>query len=196
MIVLASGSAARAAMLRAAGVVFEVVRPAVDEEALKRDLRAARLPVASQADALAEGKALSVSRMRPDARVLGSDQMLETADGGWLDKPRDDADAAAQLRSLGGRTHRLHSAAVVAVAGATVWRTTATATLTMRPLSDTFIAAYLAAEAEALAGAGIYRIEGRGVQLFKRIEGDNFTIMGLPLLPLLGWLRAAGELPS
>ncbi len=197
MIVLASQSAARQAMLAAAGVVFEAVPAHVDESAVLAALVAEGADGLRIADALAELKALKISRRYPNRLVLGADSVVVTADGRLLEKPETPDRAAAQLRDLAGTTHRLVSAAVIAVAGRPTWRAADTASLTMRPLSDGFIADYLAAEGDAvLACVGSYRIEGRGAQLFTRIIGDQFTIRGLPLLALLGHLRDCGELPA
>lgn len=199
MILLASTSPTRRAMLEAAGVPFAYEAPRCDEEELKLSLRAERVSPRDQADALAEAKALSVSRLHRGVTVIGSDQMLETPDGGWptawMDKPTDRADAEAQLRALVGKTHRLHSAAVAVRDGQAVWRQIESVALTVRPLSDGFIRDYLDAE-WAEGHHGLYRIEGRGVQLFDHVRGNHFAILGLPLMPLLAWLRAIGELPA
>ena len=195
MIVLASSSAARAAMLTAAGVMFEAAAPHVDEAALKNSLAGERPE--RIADALAEAKALKLSVRYPGRLVLGGDQLLVTADGALLDKPGDRAAAAEQLRQLMGSAHRLVSAAVFSEDGRPVWRAHAEARLTMRPLSDAFIADYLDREGDAVLGCvGSYRIEGLGVQLFTRVAGDHFTIQGLPLLAVLDYLRVRGELAS
>ena len=193
-VVLASGSAARARLLADAGVDFEVVRPGVDEDAAKAALLAEGLGPRDIADALAELKAVRVSRSQPDALVVGADQTLELH-GALLSKPPTPAAARAQLLGLRGRSHRLHSAVVVAQGGAPVWREVRTARMEMRAFSDGFLDAYLAREAGAvLESVGGYRIEGLGAQLFARVEGDTPTIMGLPLLGLLDLLRAHGEL--
>ena len=193
MLVLASTSVTRRAMLNAAGVPHEAVAARVDEDGAKAAL--AHLDGRGLADALAELKAVKVSGSRPGDLVLGCDQTCEREDGMLLDKPGDAL--AEQLRTLSGQTHRLHSAVVAAQNGVPVWRHVARATLTMRPLSEAFIADYVAREGAAVAGCiGGYRIEGLGVQLFSRIDGDHFTILGLPLLPLLDWLRVRGVLPS
>lgn len=139
---------------------------------------------------MAEAKALAVAARHPGATVLGADQLL-ACDGVWFDKPADRAGAAATLRRLGGRTHKLISAVVAVRGGAVAWRHAATAQLTMRALDDDAIDAYLDACGAAVLGAvGAYHLEGRGAQLFSRIEGDYFTILGLPLLPVLAFLRA------
>lgn len=193
MLVLASTSAARRAMLDAAGVTHQAVSAGVDEEAAKAALN--HLDGRGLADALAELKAIKVSSRRPGDLVLGCDQTLELEDGTLLDKPGENL--GDQLRLLSGKTHRLHSAVVAGENGQPVWRHVERAKLTMRVLSDAFITDYVAHEAAAVAGCvGGYRIEGRGAQLFTRIEGSHFTILGLPLLPLLDWLRVRGALAS
>jgi septum formation protein len=195
MIVLASTSATRRAMLIAAGVAFEAVSPRIDEEAAKQSLRASGLDARNLADALSELKAMRVGQNRPSDIVIGCDQTLALDDGTTLDKPGDDV--ADQLAALSGRTHRLFSAAVVTEQGRVVWRHIEFAKLTMRPLSDAFIADYVAREGAAVTGCvGGYRIEGIGAQLFSKIEGSHFAILGLPLLPLLDWLRIRGVLAS
>ena len=193
MLVLASTSAARRTLLTAAGVAHEAVSAGVDEDAAKASLE--HLDGRGLADALAELKAIKISLRRPSDLVLGCDQTLELEDGTLLDKPG--PALAAQLRLLSGKTHRLHSAVVAAENGQPVWRHVDRVKLTMRPLSEAFIADYVAHEGVAAAECvGGYRIEGRGAQLFARIEGSHFTIMGLPLFPLLGWLRVRGMLAS
>lgn len=193
-LILASGSATRAAMLRAAGVVFTQVRPAFDEDAGKHRLRQEGAEVSAQVVALAHGKARSVSAQHPGALVLGSDQMLECG-GVVFDKPRDGQEAAAHLRRLSGRSHRLVTAAVLLRAEAPVWSWVDAPELEMRALSESFLAQYLQAVGEgALQSPGAYQVEGLGAQLFTRIAGDWFSILGLPLLPLLAELRRLGEL--
>ena len=195
MLVLASTSSARREMLTAAGVPFEAVAPRVDEESAKESFRARGLEARDLADALAELKAIRVSASRPGDVVLGCDQTLELDDGTMLDKPGDDV--ASQLRILSGRTHRLFSAVVAVENGQPVWRHIDKAVLTIRPLSKSFIQDYVAHEGDAVSGCvGSYRIEGLGAQLFTRIDGSHFTILGLPLLPLLDWLRVRGVLAS
>lgn len=179
-------------MLREAGVGVEIVPAAIDEAAVKAGLRAEAAPPRDVADMLAELKAKRVAARRPDRLVLGADQVL-VLDGRILDKPADRAEARAQLQALRGRRHELLSAAVIFEDGAPVWRHIGRAHLTMWPFSDAFLDHYLDAEgALALASVGAYRIEGRGAQLFSRVEGDHFTIMGMPLLELLGFLRTRG----
>jgi septum formation protein len=195
MLILASTSTTRNAMLTAAGVQFEAFAPRIDEDAAKASLRARGLRARGLADALAELKAMRAAASRPGDIVLGCDQTLERDDGTMLDKPGDDV--AGQLRMLSGKTHRLFSAVVATENGQPVWRHVDKATLTMRPLSDRFIDMYAARESKSVSGCvGGYRIEGLGAQLFTKIEGSHFTILGLPLLPLLDWLRLRGLLAS
>lgn len=191
---LASTSGARRAMLSAAGVAHDAMVPGVDEEAAKTSLSG--LAPRDLADALAELKAIRVSMRMPGALVLGADQVLVREDGQLFDKPADYEAAVVQLRALSGQPHRLISAAVIAEDGRPVWRHVAMAKLTMRALSDDFIEHYLNAEFAHIAGCvGCYRIEGAGAQLFSDVEGDPFTIQGLPLLPLLAYLRIRELLP-
>ena len=194
-LILASGSAARAALLRAAGLDFTVVRALVDEAALRDALRAEGVPAVDAAVALAEMKARHVVARAPlEAMVLGADQLLEL-DGEWLEKPSDLAAAATQLRRLRGRRHRLVSAVVAFRGGERVWHHAETATLDLRPFSDAFLADYLAAVGPDILGCvGAYQIEGLGAQLMARVQGDHATILGLPLLPLLQFLRDQGVL--
>ncbi|WP_029010847.1 Maf family protein [Azospirillum halopraeferens] len=188
-LVLASGSRARAAMLAQAGVDVECDPADVDESVVKRSCRANGVSVEATAEALAELKARSVARRHPGRPVLGADQMLE-CDGVWLDKPGDREQARAQLRTLRGRTHRLISAAVVVRDDRRVWHHVDGARLTVRPFSDRFLEDYLDAAGDGvLQSVGAYHLEGLGAQLFERVEGDFFTILGLPLLPVLGHLR-------
>jgi septum formation protein len=196
-LILASQSAARRAMLTAAGVPHEALPAHVDEDAITAGLMAEQASPERIADALAEVKALKISRQVPGALVLGADSVVAAADGALLNKPETRPRAEAQLRQLAGTTHRLISAAVICEGGKPVWRSVSAARLTMRRLSDDFIASYLDAEGEAVLGcAGCYRIEGLGAQLFARVDGDQFTIRGLPLFPVLDYLRTRGLLPS
>jgi septum formation protein len=194
-LVLASGSPFRRKMLWAAGVRCHVTPPKVDEAALKREL-AGKVEPGAMAQALATAKAEAVSRGTPRSLVIGADQVL-TLDDRLFDKPKDLVEARAQLEALRGRTHRLFSAVALAEAGRTVWTMVDSARLTMRAFSDDFLDRYLAEDGAGLTRTvGAYEIEGRGIQLFERIEGDQFTIIGLPLLPLLAELRARGAIPA
>jgi septum formation protein len=201
MIVLASQSASRRALLSAAQVPFEALSPGVDEEAAKDALRADGLDARALADALAELKALKVSRRVPGALVLGCDQTLSIGDGEdrgeMIDKAVDRADATRILRLLSGRVHHLHSAAVIVLNGEPIWRHVERVRMTVRPLSDAFIQSYLDADWDELRWCvGCYRIEGPGVQIFSKVEGSQFAIQGLPLLPLLDFLRVRGVLAA
>jgi septum formation protein len=190
-LILASGSAARRQMLEVAGLGFEVEAPRVDEEAAKASLRAGGLKPRDQADALAELKALSVSRQRPEF-VIGADQMLALG-GEVFDKPKSVAEAREHLLRLRGQSHELITAAVVAREGAVIWRHIDTPKLKMRAFSDAFLDDYVArAGDDVLRSVGAYQLEGLGAQLFERVEGDYFSVLGLPLLPLLAFLREHG----
>ncbi len=195
-IVLASASATRAKLLIEAGIDVVVDPASLDEEEIRGAFRAEGIDVAGCARALAESKAIRVSERHPGALVIGADQMLE-CDGAWFDKPRDRQHARADLVALRGKRHELVAAACVARNGALLWHVTDRARLTMRTFSDDFLDAYLAAAGgDALNAVGAYRLEGLGAQLFQRVEGDFFTILGLPLLPLLGYLRDQGALAA
>lgn len=194
-LILASGSATRRKMLEDAGVAIAVEKPRVDEEAVKAGLRAEGLKPREQADALAEVKALSVSRVH-GGLVLGADQMLALGDEAF-DKPADRAEARAQLLALRGKTHALVTAAVIARDGQVIWRHVDTPKLTMRAFSDAFLDDYLDRVGEgALSSVGGYQLEGLGAQLFSRVDGDYFSVLGLPLMPLLSYLRDIGEIAS
>lgn len=196
-IILASQSASRKTMLAAAGVPFEQLSPGVDEDSAKTALRAEGISARNLADALAELKAVRVSGRLPGALVLGCDSTVALHDGTMIDKASDRAALAAQLEQMSGTTHHLHSAAVIAENGRAIWRHVDVAKMTMRKLSRDFIEDYLAAEGDDLLWCvGGYKIEGRGVQLFSKIEGSQFTVMGLPLLPLLDYLRVRGVMAS
>jgi septum formation protein len=191
-LLLASKSAARRAMLEAAGVPFAPVEAELDEEAAKGGLQSAGFDAVGIAEELAQLKALSVAGVAGDL-VLGCDQVLEREDGSILSKPASQGDLIDQLKSLSGATHKLHSAAVICEEGAAIWWAIETAALTMRPLGEDFLRAYVEREWEHVRwSVGGYRIEGPGVQLFDRIEGSHFAILGLPLLPLLAYLRERG----
>jgi len=192
MIVLASKSASRRAMLEAAGVDFEARAADLDERAIEASMAGAA-PEAV-AVALAEAKALAVEE--PAHLVLGSDSLV-VVDGQRFDKPADRAEAARHLRAFSGREMHLHSAAALARGGKIVWREAALAKLAVRELSDAFIESYLEAEWPEVGNCvGVFRIEARGPQLFEHIEGDQFTVLGMPLLPVLAALRDLGELPT
>lgn len=179
-------------MLRDAGIPVEILPAAVDEAAVKAGMIAEGAPGRDVADTLADLKAQRIAGRFPGSLVLGADQIL-LAGGRIFDKPLDLVEARVHLRTLRGQRHELLSAAVVYEEGAPVWRHVGRAVLTMRAFTDTFIDEYLAAEgSEALSTVGVYRIEGRGAQLFSRVDGDLFTIMGLPLLELMGFLRTRG----
>ena len=197
MIILASQSAARREMLHAAGVAHEAMPANIDEDAVTAGLVAQGATPERIADALAELKAVKISRKRPGVLVLGADSVVVTADGALIAKPGTRAGAETQLRQLSGTTHRLISAAVIAENGQPVWRAGGAVRLTMRKLSDAFIADYLDAEGEAVLGCvGCYRIEGLGAQLFHKVDGDQFTVRGLPLLAVLGYLRDRGAMAA
>jgi septum formation protein len=192
-LILASSSPIRRQLLTAAGVAFEVVPPEVDEKELKANSAGGGLEIAEE---LARAKAVSVSGSRSADWVIGSDSVVEVG-GRMFDKPADREAAAEHLRYFSGKSMRLASAVALARDGACEWSHCEIATLHVRALSDEFIGDYLDAEwPEVSYCVGVFRFEGRGVQLFDRIEGDHFTILGLPLLPLLSALRARGLLPA
>jgi septum formation protein len=188
-LILASASTARAQMLRSAGVAFSIDPAGIDESAIKRQHREAGYSALACAQALAEAKALAVAARHPKAVIIGGDQILVAGED-WFDKPRSLNAAAVQLRRLAGRRHMLATAACAVRGSDVLWQASALPQLTMRHFGETFLAGYIAAEGEAVLGSvGAYRLEGRGVQLFVRIEGDYFAILGLPLLELLEFLR-------
>ena len=194
-IVLASASPSRAALLRAAGVTFSVTPSRVDEDAVKTRMLGQAATPDAVARGLAELKARAVSQ-ETAGLVIGADQTLDF-DGILYDKPRDLAESRERLKVLRGRRHDLHAAVCVARQGEVIWSVMDTARLTMRPFSDDFLDAYLERQGEAVtASTGAYLLEGEGIQLFETIEGDYFSILGLPLLPLLGFLRGAKVLPA
>jgi septum formation protein len=197
-IILASGSQSRRAMLTAAGLSFEVIPSGIDEHAIREALGddAAEIEPDDVADILARAKAEDVSRLYPDALVIGGDQVLALG-AEIYDKPADMATARSHLLAFRGRVHELHAAVVLAENGVTVWGHTDAAALTMRNFSTKYLDAYLAKAGDAvLQSVGAYQLEGLGVQLFEKIDGDYFTILGMPLLPLLGELRRRKVLPQ
>jgi septum formation protein len=195
-LVLASASAARAKLLEAAGIIATRDPAALDEAAIKADCRRRGDDAEICAATLAEAKARAVTPRHRGALVLGADQMLE-CEGRWFDKPRDRADARGQLRALAGREHVLVTAAALARGDEILWRAVERPRLTMRACSEPFLDTYLdRMGARALDTVGAYELEGLGIQLMARVEGDYFAILGLPLLSLLAFLRAQGVLPS
>lgn len=192
-LVLASASAVRARLLRDAGLAFEIVPSRTDENDLKA--RHCAEPAEDLAMILARAKAHEVSTRRAGAVVIGADQILE-CDGRRFDKPADRTEAAAHLRFLRGRAHRLITAASVFTDGVELWSHLASPRLRLRDLRDAEIEAYLARAGDGvLASVGVYQLEGLGIQLFEAIDGDYFSILGLPMLPLLAFLRGHGLLP-
>jgi septum formation protein len=196
-VILASGSSSRRAMLTAAGIAFTAITPDVNEDELRTRMPAKTASKGNTvAEHLAERKALAVSARHPDALVIGCDQVL-VCEGRLFNKAVDENEASATLQALRGRTHELISAAVIAKGETFAWRCTDIARLEMREFSDAFLEDYLRAEVPDILGSvGCYRIEGRGAQLFTRVEGDQFTIRGLPLIPVLAALREQGALLS
>ncbi|SEB59704.1 septum formation protein [Nitratireductor aquibiodomus] len=193
-IVLASGSAFRQKMLRDAGVVFRVERSEIDERAVEKTLEGSGADPETLAQVLAEAKAVDVSEREQGALVIGADQTL-SLDDEVFHKPADMEGARRHLLKLSGRTHQLNSAVVIARDGEVVWSHVGVARLSMRDLDPAFIGRHLSNVGEkALASVGAYQIEGEGIQLFEKIEGDTFTIVGLPLLPLLAELRRLGAI--
>lgn len=194
-VILASGSASRRTLLSNAGVAIESVRPNVDEDAAKAAMRADDTRVSDQAMALAEMKGVRVSSARAGL-VIAGDQMLALGGKGF-DKPATRAAAQARLETLSGQTHTLETALVVCEDGAPVWRILTRPKLTMRPLSPAFLEDYLDRVGPAIhETVGGYQLEGLGSQLFTAVEGDYFSILGLPLLPLLDYLRTRGILAT
>lgn len=190
-VVLASTSAIRQAVLRGAGVAFEAVAPGVDETTIKDSLLAEGVGPRDIADALAEAKAVKVSR-RKAGLVIGADQTLEL-DGRLFDKADTVEEARERLKALRGKAHKLHCGMVAARDGQPIWREVVTTTLRMRPFTDDYLDGYLRRNSPGiLSSVGCYQLEGEGVQLFDRIEGDYFAILGLSLLPLLDLLRRHG----
>jgi nucleoside triphosphate pyrophosphatase len=197
-IILASTSRARREMLAAAGVAFTVEAADVDEPAIRKTLLAAKSAATPPqiADALARAKAEDVSQRHKGSLVIGGDQVLALGTE-LLTKSKDEAAARATLKKLRGMTHELHSAVALAVDGRVLWTHTGTARLKMRDFSDAFLEEYLTRAGDRIGqSVGAYELEGLGVQLFDKIEGDYFTILGLPLLPLLAELRAQGMIAA
>jgi septum formation protein len=196
-LLLASQSASRRRLLAEAAVPFETVDAGVDEDAIKAGLDDEGVSARDLADALSEWKAKKPSMRNPTDLVLGCDQTLELDDGSRIDKVETRDEAAALLARMGGRSHKLHSAAVIAQGGEPIWRHIESVTLQMRPLSPAFIDHYLDLDWENCRWCvGCYRIEGPGAQLFARITGSLFAVQGLPLLPLLDYLRVRSILPA
>jgi septum formation protein len=195
-LILASASAARAQLLRQAGLSFRVEPAPIDEGAVKRRARQRGSSAVDCALALAEAKGRPVSLRYPKALVIAADQILVFGDD-WYDKPTDLGAAREQLRNLRGRTHELVTAVELLRDGVLLWQTVSRPRLTMREFSEGFIDNYVEAEGETLLGSvGAYRLEGLGVQLFAGIDGDYFAVLGLPLLELLGFLRSVGAVPQ
>lgn len=193
-LILASQSPYRARLLRGAGISFIALPANIDEAAVKRDAIASGQQVAATAMQLARLKALKIAADHPDALVIGADQILVCGTD-WFDKPIDQTEARRHLCRLRGRTHRLVTATICLQGGKELWHHVAEPALTMRDFSDAFLDTYLAAEGDhALTTVGAYRLEDQGIQLFHRIDGDHSAIVGLPLLPVLDFLRQSGHL--
>lgn len=191
-LLLASASEIRLQLLRSAGLEVEARPARIDEEMIRQSLTAEGATPRDLADALAEMKAARLAERAADALVIGCDQVLEFGHSAWA-KPETPEAARAQLLQLRGQTHRLLSAVVVYDGGAPVWRHVGQARLTMRTFSDAYLDGYLARNWPAIShSVGAYMLEGEGIRLFSAIEGDYFTILGLPLLPLLSWLGLRG----
>jgi len=188
-IVLASASVSRARILKEAGVLFDIAPAHVDEDSVKAALKSEAAKALDAAETLAELKAVKVSQQHPQALTIGADSILDL-NGEWFDKPPDVDHAKAHLMTLRGRTHTLATAVVVALGGRRIWHYRDEPKLMMRQFSDDFLDQYLSDVGDAvLSSVGAYHLEGRGAQLFESIEGDFFSILGLPLMPLLAFLR-------
>jgi septum formation protein len=191
-LVLASASAARKALLDGAGLRFEALPAHIDESGVKQSALASGMSAPEAALLLAELKAMRIARRDPDALVIACDQLL-VFEGKWFDKPASLAEAREHLLALRGRTHTLVTAVLCQCGDQRLWHHVAQPRLTMRGFSDAFLDAYLAAEGDALTTTvGAYRLEGLGIHLFDKVEGEHAAILGLPLLPLLGYLRQYG----
>ncbi len=196
-IVLASQSTARSALLTSAGIMHSIQPAHIDEDALTSGLLAEGQTARNIADALAEAKAIKLSRRSPADLIIGSDQVGQLDDGSLLGKPENPDSLAVRLRQMSGTSHRLYTAVVIAQGGIAIWRHIDVVTLNVRPLSDAFIADYANLHWDAVRHcAGGYRFEAEGAQLFTHVDGSHFSIMGLPLLPLIGQLQVLGYLPS
>ncbi|UKV14494.1 Maf family protein [Thalassospiraceae bacterium SW-3-3] len=195
-LILASSSKARHSMLTNAGVDCEAIASMIDEDGYKQSMKAEGASAAEAAETLAEMKALRMYRQQPDGIVIAADQMLE-CNGIWFDKPRDCDNTRAQLRALRGKTHQLVSAAVIYKEGSRIWGTIDTAHLTVRNFTDEWLEDYLDTAGEEIYNCvGGYQLEGIGAQLFTEVRGDYFTVLGLPLLPVIGFLRDHGILKA
>lgn len=196
-LILASESKSRAQVLEAAGLAFVVEPPGLDEAVMRQAVSGeSSLSPHDVAEVLARAKAEAVSELAPKAYAIGGDQVLALGDK-IISKPDSMEAARRQLLDLSGKTHTLHTAVAVATAGDTIWAETTIATLHMRKLTPKFIGRYLAATGdEALSSVGAYQLEGLGVQLFDKVEGDYFSILGLPLIALLDTLRREGVIES
>ena len=195
-IILASGSATRAQLLTNAAVPFEVVIPRIDEAAIRDSMRAESAPPRDIADTLAAAKAARIAAKHPEALVIGTDQVL-AHDDALLSKPQSPQEALQQLRQLRGKTHHLYSAVVIHADGAPIWRHIGHVRMQMHDLSDAWLESYVTRNWESLRHAvGGYKVEEEGIRLFSRIEGDYFSVLGLPLIELLSYLARRGALPS